>query len=132
MNLICGNIRTTKTGTKFVDILNEELFQTSYLEIIYIEDNKIVTLCDNILLELEEQIKKIIQTESNILCDEFFEIKYNDKTILWENGEYYTSNEINDRIKVGDKVRYIIKFKKIDIKNLKIYHEILQIEKKCV
>jgi hypothetical protein len=137
MEIKCGCVRTTKTGTKLLDILNDELFQTPYLEIIHLENNRIVTISDNIMVGMDKQIKTIVEKETGgenngVLCDEFFEIKYGDKTIMWEDGEYVGSGEINKKLMVGDKVRYIIKFKKIDIKNLKVCLEILQIEKKCV
>jgi len=152
-DLTFKKVRETNTGSRIIDVINQEYIQTPWLQIRYEVDHSICVNADKIKDVLSVIDTKIITHSSNILdfsIDEissmykcllrqtgYFSIPISSNTILFDSSKdsnlerkYYDKSEIKNILKIGNYVRFIIKFKKIYFKdhNITFPIELIQIE----
>lgn len=145
LNLKFGKIRETASGNKLIDILNTEIYQSTWVEVIRIKENGIIVYNENfyrILKQIDEKIINYLSDSLNFTIQEItsmYSSLYNKyllfpigtNTVLFdESKNYYFSKDVLKKINVGDYVRLIINFKKIQFKDheFKIIFETIQIE----
>jgi hypothetical protein len=146
-NFIFKPVRKTATGSRIIDVDGNDSFQTCWLKILCDTEYGICVESDKIKNIFERIDEKVITHSSNVLefskqeilqmyrpiskNSNYFCISILTNTVLFDkNKNFYEKNEIKNVLKVGQNVRFIIKFKKIYFKDheLSFPLELLQIE----
>jgi hypothetical protein len=149
-NLIFKPLRKTATGSRIIDIENQEIYQTCWLKILYdveynicVEADKIKEILEQIdtkivdyssekldfsKTEILRMYRPLLKSSSNSYC---FSVPISTNTVLFDSTKkFYNKAEMKDILKSGQNIRFIFKFKKIYFKDheLTLPLELLQIE----
>jgi len=118
-----AKIRKTSTGTRIIDIVDNTLFQTPWLTVMYDVEYKICVNAEkirDILEEIDKTVVEYARSALNFSEDEILKMyrPLITTTILWDqNKNFYNKPEIKNVIKPGQNVRFIMSFKKIEFKD---------------
>ncbi len=127
-------IRKTTTGSRIIDVNENTLFQTCWLNILYDVDYTICVRSEKIKDILNQIDEKVISHSSNVLGfskeeilqmyrpllkqNNQFSIPILTNTVLFDNQKkFYNKSEIKNILKKGQHVRFIFNFKKIYFKD---------------
>jgi hypothetical protein len=154
-DIVFKPIRKTATGSRIIDIENDNSYQTCWLKILYPVEYSIAVDCEKIKDILNEIDEKIIEHSSNVLdfpkneilkmyrClkksgsnngfgeTSIFSVSLLTNTIMFDKDRnFYDKSEIKSILKPGQYVRFIFKFKKVYFKDheLTCPLELIQIE----
>jgi len=139
-------VRLTKTGSRIIDIKNQDLHQTPWLKLTYEVDYNVCVNAGPIKEALNQLDQQIINHTAMILdftpeemqemyrpllrnCN--FYCPIGSATILFDRERnFWDKSQIPSILKVGNWVRFIIKFNKITFKDhqLTVQFEVIQIE----
>ena len=126
-------LRKTNTGSIIIDVENQELFQTPWMQIVYEPEYSICTNADKLREVLETIDNRIIEYSSTtlgfsdsetrqmyrpLLRNDNFSTSVSSTSILFDSDKnFYNKPDMNKVLKKGQYVRYILKFKKIYFKD---------------
>lgn len=146
--IILKEYRKTSSGNIIIDFSNDEIYQTCWLELVNDFDNNLCVNAEKIkdtLSKIDDKIKEISKKYLDITDEEMSSIyipiiksnKYlvlnvGSNTVLFE-GEISCDdkNEIKNKLKKGNYVRFMLSFKKVNFKfnEIKCLINVVQIEK---
>jgi hypothetical protein len=140
--------RKTSSGHIIIDFSNDESYQTCWLELVNDVDNNICVNAEkikDILFKIDDKIKEISKKYLEMTDEEMKSIyipiiksgKYlilniGSNTVLFEGDvSCDNKNDIKNKLKKGNYVRFILNFKKVNFKynEIKCLINVVQIEK---
>lgn len=140
--------RKTSSGNIILDFSDDEMYQTCWMELINDVDNNICVNAEkikNVLSSIDNKIKDtakkyldITDEEMNSIyipmlkSDKYMVLNIGSNTVLFEGETSFDDkNEIKNKLKKDNCVRFILNFKKVNFKynEIKCLINVVQIEK---